>query len=210
MKPLCARLLVLAVLGALLAMTSCVFDHSDIVVTEKVCVFIDEYQTTGTYDTFAVCDQFKEVLEAKLKEYDVEKKDVKSIHMESGEFKTINVQPHDWKVTTKIDIARQDVPNGPYDNGPAPFMKFRNQSLKQLQGRPEDADMYKDGVKLVNKALEALVKGEDPRLILIINNETVTPTPSPSDPMQFTLKACVKFQFVIRMNNHHNGGGGHH
>jgi hypothetical protein len=205
MKKLYARLLVIAVLGALLASTSCVYDHSDVVITEKVCVTIDEYQTTGTFTTFAVCDQFKQVLEDKLHEYNMGPKDVKSIHMVSGEFKTRNVQPHDWKVTANIDIARQDDPNGEYEDGPAPFMKFRNQSLKRLQGEPEDAEMFHHGVKLVNKALKDLIDGEDPRLILIVNNETVTPTPSPSDPMQFTLKACVKFQFVVKMKNN-----GHH
>jgi hypothetical protein len=202
MKHLYARLLVIAALGVLLASTGCVYDRSNVVITEKVCVTIDEYQTTDNFTTFAVSDEFKEVLEQKLAEYNVGKQDVKSIHMVSGVYKVSNVQPHDWVVSTKIDIARQDDPNGDYDDGPAPFMKFKRQSLMALQGHPEDAEMYHAGVKLVNEALEALVDGEDPRLVMIVNHEDVVPPPSPSDPMQFTLKACVKFQFVIDMGHH--------
>lgn len=208
MKQLYGRLLGLAVLGSALAMTSCVYDHNDVVITDKVCVTFDEYETTGTFSTFTVADQFKQVLENKLAEYGKGKKDVKSIHMVDGTFKTQNVQPHDWRVTGEIDIARQDDPNGPYDDGPAPFTHFVNKSLKSFQGQPTDPKLDHDGVELVNRALKSLLNDEDPRLVLIVNNETVTPTPSVSDPMQFRLKTCVTFQFVIDMGKDNHDG--HH
>ena len=107
-----------------------------------------------------------------------------------------------------IDIARQDVPDGAYEDGPAPLTKFWKQSLKALKGRPTDAKLYDGGVKVVNHALASLLDGEDPRLVLLINNETVTPTPSPSDPMEFTVNVCIKFQTVIKGHDDHHGG--HH
>jgi hypothetical protein len=60
--------------------------------------------------------------------------------------------------------------------------------------------MHADGVTLVNDALAALVAGGDPRLVLIVNNESVTPTPSESDPMEFRVETCVRFQAVIGKN----------
>lgn len=201
MKQLCARLLVIAVLGSLLAMTGCIVGKSDMVVTETICVKIEEVQTTGSFSTFVVCDQFAEEIERELKKHNKGKKDVKSIHMTSATFKTKKVRPHDWNVTADIDIARQDTPGGAYEDGPAPFVTFDDQSLLDLKGEKTKARMHADGVDLVNDALEDLIDGEDPRLVLLINNESVTPTPSPSDPMHFVVDVCVKFQMVIKKDD---------
>ena len=197
MKQLCARLLVIAVLGGLLASAGCVFNESDLVITDNVCVNIDEYQTTGSFSSFTVCDNFKNQLEKKLKDYGKSNKDVKSIHMVSASFKAMSVKPHDWTVTADVDIARQDTPGGSYQDGPVSFVHFNNQSLMGLTGKPNQASMDASGVALVNAALASLVTGGDPRLVLIVNNESVTPTPSVSDPMEFRVQACVKFQAVI-------------
>jgi hypothetical protein len=207
MKYLCTRLLGLAVLGASLAATpGCVFKNSDMVITEKVCVFLEEYQTTGTFESFVVCDQFKTKLLEALDENDLELDEVKRITMKEGTFKTYEVEPHDWRVTADINIARQDVPDGPYDDGPESFVTFEDQSLRRLMGRQKDADLHHKGVKLVNRALDSLLDGEDPRLILIIDNESVEPEPSETDPLQFTLKVCVEFQIVVKKKHHGHGG----
>jgi hypothetical protein len=197
MKQLCARLLMIAVLGSLLAMTGCIVGNNDIVITDKVCVTLNEVQTTGTFSSFVVCDQFKEQLEKSLKKYNRGKKDVKSIHMVGATFKTKSVKPHDWNVTANIDIARQDKVDGEYEDGPAPFVEFDDQSLLELKGDKTKAEMHADGVDVVNDALAALVDGEDPRLVLLIENETVEPTPSETDPMEFRVETCVKFQIVV-------------
>jgi hypothetical protein len=204
MKQLCARLLVIAAAGVMLALAGCVYQGTDLVITENVCVSIDEVETTGTFTTFTVSDAFKERLDNKLHEYGKSEKDVKSIHMVSATFKSMAVQSHDWTVTATIDIARQDTPGGPYDDGPAPFVSFTGQSLRALSGAPTTANMHADGVALVDRALASLIGGQDPRLVLIVNNETVAPTPSVSDPMAFKILACVKFQVVI---NTGKGGG---
>lgn len=203
MKHVWTQALVIAATGAMLAMTSCVFKNGDLVLNETVCVNLDEVQTTGEFSTFVVVDKFKDVLERKLKENGRGKRDVKSIHMVSATFKTMAVKPHDWNVNAEIDIARQDVPNGPYEDGPAPFVVFEDQSLKALKGRPTDADMLADGVALVDRALESLLDEEDPRLVLLVENDSVTPTPSPSDPMEFKVLVCVKFQMIVDLGRKH-------
>lgn len=197
MKQLCARLLVIAVAGGLLASAGCVYDNTDLVITENVCVNLEETQTSGNFGTFVVADQFKEQLQKRLKEHGKSEKDIKAIHMVGAAFKAMSVKPHDWTVDATIDIGRQDVEAGPFEDGPAPFVVFTDQSLLALTGAPNQADLHADGVALVNRALESLVGGEDPRLVLLVKNESVTPTPSVSDPMQFKILACVKFQVVI-------------
>jgi hypothetical protein len=55
------------------------------------------------------------------------------------------------------------------------------------------------GVELINRALMALVDGEDPTLILTLDG-SVSPAPSPSNPLEFKWLACVTFQAVIDMD----------
>lgn len=201
MRAIWIRALVIAVVGMMLGLSSCIFRNGDLVLNETVCVNLEETQTTGTFSTFVVVDKFKEVLEHKLKENGRGKRDVKSIHMVSATFKTMAVKPHDWTVTGDIDIARQDTPGGPYEDGPATLVAFENQSLKDLKGRPTDADLLADGVAVVDRALQTLLVEEDPRMVLLVENESVSPTPSTSDPMQFKVLVCVNFQMVVDLGN---------
>ena len=201
MKHVWTKALAGAAVTIMLGLSGCVLENGDLVITENVCVRLDEVQTTGTFSSFAVVDNFQEALEKKLQENGSSKRQVKSIHMVSATFKALTVTPHDWNVTGDIDIARQDVPGGSYEDGPAPLVAFDNQSLTGLTGKPTDADLLADGVLLVNRALEALVADEDPRLVLLVENETVAPTPSESDPMSFTLMVCVQFQMVVEKGN---------
>ncbi len=191
------RTYVIAIVGATLAMSSCVFRNGDLVINETVTANLEEVQTTGEFSTFVVVDKFQDVLERKLREYNRGRKDVKSIHMVSATFKTTRVKPHDWNVTGDIDIARQDDPEGEYTDGPATLVRFDDQDMKDLKGRPTDADLLSDGVDVVDNALQSLLVGEDPRLVLLVENEDVTPEPSESDAMDFKVQVAVKFQMVV-------------
>jgi len=206
-----AGLLLTVVLGILVAVSSCVYDHGDMVLNETVCVTFDQDITSGSFSTFVVCDQFKEQLLEALTKNGRSLDDVKSIHMVNGTYKTQAVVHHDWRFTGDIFIARQDDPNASgYTDGPALFTSFNHQSLKKLQGRPEDADLEADGVELVDRALDSLLDGENPRLILIVENDSVSPEPSESDVMSFKLRTCVKFQAILKSDHHHGGGWGNH
>lgn len=197
MKQTWVRTFAIAAVAATIASSGCIFKDGDVVLNETICVNLEEVQTTGEFTTFVVVDKFKEVLERKLEQNGRGKRDVKSIHMVSATFKTISVKPHDWNVTGDINIARQDIPDGVYEDGPAPLVVFEEQSLKGLKGRPTDADLNSEGVALVDRALESLLEEEDPRLVLLVENESVTPTPSTSDPMEFKVRVCVNFQMVV-------------
>ncbi len=198
MKQLCAKLLVIAALGMLLATAGCITSQSDVVVTDEICANIVEHETTGSFQTFTVVSDFKEQLEKALAKSGKKSADVKSIHMISATFKAEAVSPQDTRATANINIARQDNPGGGYNDGPAAFVTFNNTLLKSLQGKPTDAQMNAAGVALVDRALAALLAGQDPRLVLIVDNESVTPTPTVSSPLDFRVRACVTFQAVVR------------
>jgi hypothetical protein len=197
MKQLSARLLVIAALGVLLATAGCIMNQSDLVVTDEICANITEHETTGSFSTFTVVDDFKAQLEKALAKAGKKSTDVKSIHMISATFATQMVSPQDATATADIQIARQDTPGGGYDDGPADFVTFNNTLLSSLKGKPTDATMDADGVAVVDAALAALLNGADPRLVLIVNNESITPTPTPDNPLDFKVRACVRFQAVV-------------
>ena len=201
MRTIWTRALVIAIAGMSLGLSSCIFQNGDLVLNETICVNLEETQTTGTFTTFAVADKFKDVLERKLKENGSGKRDVKSIHMVSATFKTMAVKPHDWTVNADINIARQDVPGDPYSDGPGLLVVFEDQSLKGLKGQPTDADLLPDGVAVVDRALQSLLEDQDPRLVLVLDSASVTPTPSTTDPMEFKIMVCVNFQMVVDLGN---------
>jgi ABC-type Zn uptake system ZnuABC Zn-binding protein ZnuA len=196
MKQLCAKLLVIAALGMLLATAGCITSQSDLVVTDVISANIVEHETTGSFSTFTVVDDFKIQLEKALEKAGKKSADVKSIHMIGATFQTMSISPKDARATADITIARQDV-----SDGPAAFVSFNNTLLKSLQGKPTDAVMNADGVALVDRALADLLEGGDPTLVLTVNNETITPTPTPEAPLDFTVRVNVKFQAVIAGGN---------
>jgi len=192
MKQLCARLLVIAALGMLLATAGCITSQSDLVVTDVISANITEHETTGSFSTFTVVSDFKDQLEKALAKSGKKTTDVKSIHMIGATFSAMAVSPKDARATADITISRQDV-----SDGPAAFVSFNNTLLTSLQGKPTDASMNAAGVALVDRALAALLVGGDPVLVLTVNNETITPTPTPSAPLDFKVRVNVTFQAVV-------------
>ena len=142
-------------------------------------------------------DDFRDQLDKALAKAGKKSTDVKSIHMIGATFKAIAVSPKDTRATANITIARQDTPGGAYNDGPAAFVSFNNQLLTALQGKPTDAQMNAAGVTVVDNALAALLAGQNPRLVLNVNNETITPTPSAGSPLDFTVRVAVRFQAVV-------------
>ena len=198
MKQLCARLLVIAALGMLLATAGCITSQSDLVITDVISANIDEHETTGSFSTFTVVSDFKDQLEKALAKSGKKSTDVKSIHMIGATFASMAVSPKDATATADITISRQDV-----SDGPAAFVSFNNTALKSLQGKPTDAQMNAAGVALVDRALAALLAGADPTLVLTVNNETITPTPTVDAPLDFKVRVNVTFQAVVRGTGKH-------
>lgn len=197
------KLMILPVFCVLALSSGCVYEdlQTEVVITEKVLVQFDEYRESPSIGSAVVVDDFKTKLMNKLDEYGVELEDVVSITMVSGEYKvTKPSKGHDWTVTGEVTIKRQDDPMGPVTEGPEIFVNLTSQSLNAAQGMPVPADLNSAGVGVVNNALAALKMGGDPRLIVTMESDDITPAPSPSDPLMFKWQARIVFQIVVDMS----------
>ena len=194
------KLLILPVFCVLALSSGCVYDElqTEVVVTEKINVQFDEYRESPAIGSAVVVDDFKMKLMAKLDEHGVELEDVISITMVSGEYKvTKPSKTHDWAVTGEVTIKRQDNPSVPATEGPEIFVNLTSQSLFDANGKPVPADLNSAGVGVINNALADLMTGGDPRLVVTMESDDITPAPTPSDPLEFRWMAMIVFQIVI-------------
>ncbi|UCG50718.1 MAG: hypothetical protein JSW58_10970 [Candidatus Latescibacterota bacterium] len=201
MKTHVMRLVVLPVFCLLTLAGGCVYDDltSEMVVTEKICVTLDEYRESGTLGSAVVCDQIADRVYKLLDKHNSKVKDIKSIGVISGTYRAARPSQadHDWTITSEVTIKRQDNPAGPVTDGPETFVNLTSQSLRAAQGGPIYADLNSDGVGLIARALGDLLLGEDPRLIVTMEGGTIDPEPTPADPLSFSWRVCVTFQVVI-------------
>ncbi len=180
----------------------CVYNDlsSEMVVTDQVCISLDEFRESGTLGSAVVAEEFADDVNAMLDKYDSKVKDIKSISVVSGTYRVSrpSTASHDWVVTSAVTIRRQDNPSGPVTDGPATFVNLTEQSLRAAQGAPILADLNSDGVDLIKRALDDLRAGQSPRLVLTMEGGTIAPEPTPSDPLSFAWRTCVTFQVVIQ------------
>jgi hypothetical protein len=195
---------VLPVIGILALAAGCVYDDmsSQMVVTDNISVTLDEYRESGTLGSAVVVEDFADQVYKMLDKYDSKIKDIKSINVVSGTYRVARPSnaTHDWVISSAVTVRRQDDPMGPVTDGPATFVNMTDQSLRAAQGAPIYADLNSAGVALIKRALDDLLLGQDPRLILQMEGGTITPTPTPSDPLSFSWRATVTFQVVIQKN----------
>lgn len=181
----------------------CIYNEltGEVVVTEKICVQFEETRTDPNFYTYEVDNRFRERLMGLLDENGVTMEDVRSVNVVSGTYKvTKPPKGHDWTIMGNVSVARQDVPGDPYIDGPEPLIDLIDQSLDEARGKPIPADLIADGVAVIDRALEAVIAGEDPRLVLIMESGDVVPAPSPEDPLEFRWLACVTFQIVLEVS----------
>ena len=201
MRRVVSKIVVLAVLGILALAGGCVYEDmsTEMVVTEQISVTLDEYRQSGTLGSTVVVAEFADEVYRMLDKYDSKIKDIKSINVVSGTYRVARPSQasHDWVITSPVTVRRQDDPMGPVTDGPAEFVNMTTQSLRAAQGAPIYADLNSAGVALIKDALDDLLLGKNPRVVLQMEGGTITPTPSPSDPLSFSWRATVTFQVVI-------------
>lgn len=204
MRRVAFALVVLPVLSILALAGGCVYDDmsSEMVVTEQVSVTLDEYRESGTLGSAVVVAEFADDVYKMLEKYDSKIKDIKSINVVSGTYRVARPSKaaHDWVITSPVTVRRQDDPMGPVTDGPATFVNMTSQSLRDAQGKAVPADLNSAGAALIKRALDDLLLGKNPRLILKMDGGTITPAPTPSDPLSFSWRATVTFQVVIKKN----------
>ena len=189
-------------IGLVLVLASgCVYDElaTEVVVTEQVVVQYTEYRESPSIGSAVVADTWRQRLLGALEDYGADIEDVRSITVVSGQYKTTmpSKASHDWTVVGKVTVRRQDDPMGPVTDGPADLVNLTSQSLAAARGKPTPADLNSAGIALIDRALQDLLAGGDPRLIVEMVSDDITPAPSASDPLEFNWQARVTFQAVI-------------
>jgi len=199
MKISLAAFALIPAICALAVKNGCVFDETsgEAVVKKRVCVLFNESQETGTFTSSVVCDLFKKRLLEVLDEYDLELSDIERIGVIGGRYKVVKLLGHDWTMTASVAVSRQDDASGPVTDGPAVLLNMTTQSLRSLKGKPTVADLNSDGVDLLNRALNDLLTGADPRIVLTLGDTDVDPVPTAEDPLDFKWLACVDFQVMM-------------
>jgi hypothetical protein len=180
------------------ALTSCIYDPQTgtIVVSEKICVNMDQYETDGDIGARAVCDKFRESLMADIEKHGATLDDVNDISVTSATYKMVKLEGHDWHLTADVKVSRVDV-----SDGPATLVSFSNQSIDALNSKPTTAALNAAGVALLNRALDDLLAGGDPQVVIELVDESIVPVPSVSDPLAFKWLACVEFQAVVDVSS---------
>lgn len=208
MKHKILLLSLLASVCALVLMSGCVYNDitGEVVLTEKICVNFSEYRESPTLESTVVSEKFRDRLFELLDKYDAELEDIVSIGVVGGSYKVAkpSMSGHDWTITAAVTVKRQDDPMGPVTDGPATLMNTTVQPLYEAKAKPVPADLQAAGVAVINRALEDLKEGGDPRLILTLVGGNITPAPSPSDPLEFSWLACVTFQIVVDVDMYNN------
>ncbi|UCG50717.1 MAG: hypothetical protein JSW58_10965 [Candidatus Latescibacterota bacterium] len=200
-----AKIVMLPVVCMLIFASGCVYDElaSEVVVTEKVVVQFKEHRVSPDINSAVVCDRFRQRLLGILDDHGATLDDIVSITMVSGQYKVAKPAKDksiDWTVAGDVTVARQDDPSGPVTEGPETFVNFTTQPLQPAKSTPIYADLNSAGVTVINNALEDLRNGGDPRLVLNMGSDNITPAPSPSNPLDFSWLAMVTFQVVIDMD----------
>jgi hypothetical protein len=197
------RMVLLLITVSLTTAFGCIYNEltGEIVVTDKVCVQFEETRTDANFYTYKVDERFRDRLMQALDESGYTLDDVVSANVVSGTYKMTKPpkpKTHDWFFSGNVKVARQDIPGGPYSDGPEPLINLVDQSLYGARGKPVNAVLIADGVAVLDRALEAVIAGEDPRLVLIMEAGNIVPAPTPADPLDFKWNACVTFQAVVQ------------
>ena len=197
-----SRLLLLPVVGILLFASGCVFDNASTqtVINDWMVVPFYEYRTSPDIDSEAVCDQTKEAFLDLLDRNNIQPEDVVSAHLVKGRYKLTRLESnHDWTIQGKVMVYRQDDPSGDVTDGPALFVKWSRESLEQLlRNPPSPARTWKEGVDVMDNAMEAILNGEDPRIVLTFRCEEIIPAPSVAHPLVFDWEAHARIQLVVK------------
>jgi hypothetical protein len=195
MKTRFLSLLLAAIVCLTAVTTSCIYDpqSGEVVVTEKICVNKTQYETDGSISSRAVYDEFRERLIDRIHSYGATLEDIEDISVVSATCKLVkNSGDHDWTLTYDVYVKRADVADGP-----AMLVSAENASLDGFQGKPTEANLHGDGVALIDRALDDLLEGADPQVWVEMQNESIVPEPTESDPLDFRWLVCVEFQAVV-------------
>jgi hypothetical protein len=166
-----------------------------LIMIETFCVQFDEYRTTGTFASEEVAEEFEQQILAWFGDKGISLECVDLIFMIGAQIKCVSFQgSHDWDVTSSVTIKRTDIADGPKTLLTSQTLTIPDECDAPYYYRPR-LGLY--GVLLVNRALNNLVRGGSPALVVSMVATDVDPEPSVDDPLVFSWKACITVTAIV-------------
>ncbi|MCI0453334.1 MAG: hypothetical protein L0Z51_13315 [Candidatus Latescibacteria bacterium] len=135
-----------------------------------------------------VADEIRKILEDnELTLDDIDDAFVTSVHYGVTSFG----QSHDWVVSGTISVRRVDL-----GGTSTVIVNYTSQSVQAALGQKIAAPLEAGGVAVVNTALDDFRAGANPVLEFEVLHGTISPVPTPADPMIFDWRAWLAIQIV--------------
>jgi hypothetical protein len=189
---------ILSAAGLIVGSSSCIMEDRivEFVVHEGTCEEFIEYSTNATFVTPVTVDYADEINRA-LEDNDISREDMVTARVVSATYEVTQFShAHDWTIGGSVTIERTDI-----GGSPEVLFEYPSQSIADALGHVTRVALNPDGVAVINQALDDFIAGGasgHPVFIIRVNNESVTPMPSVSDPIAFLWRACITVHIVTK------------
>ncbi len=193
-----AALLVFLLAGIAAISSNCIMEDRvvEVVLSDSTCAGWYEYHTSASYVNDATLDYASEI-DRILADNDLSRDDLVSAHVVNVTYELTDFShTHDWEVTGYVTVERSDIADGP-----AQVFEYTDETISVAKvGTVVNAPLTEGGVGILNRALADYIEGGNPVLVFRVSNSGVSPSPSVSDPIQFTWQACIYIQVITTMD----------
>jgi hypothetical protein len=182
----------IGVLVLSLVVAGCLEDKAvDLVVTGETYADFSQGETTSDWTSSALVDvgqDLRDILEENgMTRDDLDGAQVTSVHYGVADF----VQDHDWSIMGEIVVT--------YDGQEGTLVHYDAPSLEAALGKKIPLELEREGVDIVNGALQDFMEGQEEVVLGIsIVNDTTAPVPSEDDAIVFDWRAWLAIQ--VRFN----------
>ena len=198
MRKLFITAALLVPVAAALGLGGCLLEDREVevVLNDEHCEEFVEYHTIENYTTPAIIE-LGEDLDSLLVDNEVSRDQLVDAHLVSGFYEVKEFShTHDWELTGVITVERLDIPGV----GPDTLIVYSKISLENELGIKTLVDLHKDGVAIVNQAMDDYILGVNPTLQLTVVSGEVKPPPSGDDPLDFMWEACLNVQVIFTID----------
>lgn len=198
MRKLFITAALLVPVAAALGLGGCLLEDREVevVLNDEHCEEFVEYHITENYTTPAVIE-LGEDLDSLLADNDVSRDQLVDAFLVSGFYEVKEFShTHDWKISGIIAVERIDITGV----GPDTLIVYTELELKDALGDKRPVMLHKDGVAIVNQAMDDYIAGGNPVLQLTVVNGDVEPPPNAGDPLSFTWDACLNVQLIVTID----------
>lgn len=198
MRKLFITAALLVPVAAVLGLGGCLLEDREVevVLNDEHCEEFVEHHIIANYTTPAIIE-LGEDLDSLLVDNEVSLDQLVDAFLVSAFYEVSEfTHTHDWEISGIITVERLDIT----DVGPDTLIVYSEISLENELGVKTQVDLHKDGVAIVNQAMDDYITGANPSLLLMVVSGEVEPLPSEGDPLDFIWEACLNVQLIFTVD----------